>query len=121
MQWYGAKNDVTVPRPITSGTIEAWRMNGTERSQRYAVTAEGLPGLAVHSVAVAELGPAEARWLALRLRLPRAAVEQAGARSNPVRLHIERLADTGQASRTVVEKTTFIVPQAAGEETTHAR
>ena len=112
-------------RTVGAGDIEnVYRlqiMNGTERSHRYAVTAEGLPGLAVHSVAVAELGPAEARWLALRLRLPRAAVEQAGARSNPVRLHIERLADTGQASRTVVEKTTFIVPQAAGEETTHAR
>jgi hypothetical protein len=32
MQWNGAKNDVTVPRPITSRTIDAWRMNGTEQA-----------------------------------------------------------------------------------------
>lgn len=102
-------------RTVGAGDVEnVYRlqiMNGTERTQRYAVAADGLPGLAVVSAPVAEVGPAEARWVPVRLQLPQAGAAQSPAGSNAVRLHIRQLADGPQPEPTVVEKTTFIVPR----------
>ncbi|MCW7537779.1 cytochrome c oxidase accessory protein CcoG [Aquabacterium sp. A7-Y] len=86
-------------------------MNGTEAPQRYRIAAEGLPGLAVASQPTVEVGPAEARWVAVRVQLPPEAALDLQGRSSPIRFHIERLGDAQHAARTVQEKSTFLVPR----------
>ncbi|WKB55247.1 cytochrome c oxidase accessory protein CcoG [Eleftheria terrae] len=86
-------------------------MNGTEFSQRYRVSVDGLPGLQVASEPVVEIGAAEARWLAVRVQLPAEAALPLQGRSSPIRFVIERAAEAAQAARTVEEKSTFLVPR----------
>jgi cytochrome c oxidase accessory protein FixG len=79
-------------------------MNATERAQVLRVQAHGLPGLAVGSDALFEIGPAQARWIAVRLQLP---AEQAAPGSHVVYF------DVGNAdgSLHVSEKAIFLVPR----------
>ncbi|PPE70341.1 cytochrome c oxidase accessory protein CcoG [Caldimonas thermodepolymerans] len=86
-------------------------MNGTEAVQRYRVSVDGLPGLAVASDPQVEVGPAEARWLAVRVQLPPEAGYELQGRSSTIWFHIERLASDDEPARTVTEKSTFLVPR----------
>lgn len=86
-------------------------MNSIESVQRYRVSVDGLPGLAVASAAEVEIGPAEARWLAVRVQLPSEAGNELQGRSSPIRFHVERAADGSREARTVTEKSTFLVPR----------
>jgi len=86
-------------------------MNATERTQRYAVAVEGLPGIAVVASDATEIGSAQARWVPVRVQLPHAAAAPLAGRSNAITFRIERLADGEQPARTVFEKSTFIVPR----------
>jgi hypothetical protein len=86
-------------------------MNATERAQRYAVAVEGLPGIAAVAGEPADIGPAQARWVPVRVQLPHEAAAPLAGKSTTIRFRIERLADAEHPARTVVEKSTFIVPR----------
>src|SRR5690606_24196558 len=79
-------------------------MNATERPQQYRITAQGLPDLTVVSDAETTVGPAESRWVAVRLQIPYGA---APAGSHPIMFHIS---DTSGGAK-VDEKSVFLVPR----------
>jgi len=89
-------------------------MNATETVQRFRVSADGLPGLAVAGPSTIELGPAEARWMPLALRVApeTAASQRPGA--HPIRFTIT-VVGTGDApaagATRVVEASTFVLPR----------
>ena len=86
-------------------------MNATERSQRYAVAVEGLPGIVVAAHEPAEIGSAQARWVPVRVQLPPEAALLLAGQSSAITFRVQRLADGEQPARTVFEKSTFIVPR----------
>ncbi len=90
-------------------------MNVVERTQRYRIRVESddpvLAGVQVAQVAgEVTLKPIEARWVPVAVHLPEGvAPQQTGA--HPLRFVVERVADGDDAARTIVEKTTFVVPR----------
>ena len=87
-------------------------MNATERVQRYRISAEGLAGIITDLAADVSVQPAEARWVPVALRVPPEAAQAAGSGAHVVRFQVERLAEAdGGASRTLAEKSTFLVPR----------
>ncbi|WP_284617922.1 cytochrome c oxidase accessory protein CcoG [Aquabacterium humicola] len=106
----------TLARIVDNGRVEnVYRlqvMNGTERMQRYAVTVDGLPGLAAVNAAPVEIGPAQARWVPVRVQLP---FEEAGklkpGSSHPIHFTIQRQAAGDDPARDVRERSTFLVPR----------
>ena len=78
-------------------------MNATEVPQRYRVQAEGMDGLQIASDTMVQVGPAESRWLAVRLQIP---YGSAAPGSHPIRFRI----GTGHDMQ-VVEKSVFLVPR----------
>ena len=86
-------------------------MNTTERAQRYAVSASGLPGVALAQPVVLELAPAGARWVTVALRLSPAAAQAAGPGAHALHLDVQRLAGPDDEAYTLREKTTFMVPR----------
>lgn len=81
-------------------------MNATEAPQRYRLEAVGLAGLVVTPTAPVEVGPAEARWVAVSLRLPPEVATTLKPGAHPVHWQVRR--DDGE---TVTEKSTFVVPR----------
>ena len=79
-------------------------MNATEQPQRYRIAATGLDGLAVATEAQVEVGPAESRWVAVRLQVP---YGSAAPGSHPIEFQIGDTA--GEAH--VAEKSVFLVPR----------
>ncbi|MES2787132.1 MAG: cytochrome c oxidase accessory protein CcoG [Pseudomonadota bacterium] len=79
-------------------------MNATEVPQRYVVSATGLPGLVVASEASVEVGPAESRWLAVRLQIPYGSLAPG---SHPIHFDIA----TASGDARVSEKSVFLVPR----------
>ena len=79
-------------------------MNATEGAQRYRITASGLQGLEVASEPEVEIGPAESRWVAVRLQIP---YGSATSGSHPVQFDVEALG----AAAHVREKSVFLVPR----------
>jgi cytochrome c oxidase accessory protein FixG len=79
-------------------------MNATERPQRYRLSADGLEGLALASEREVEVGPAESRWVPVRLQLP---YGTASAGSHPI--HFDIVTVGGDAH--VREKSVFLVPR----------
>ena len=79
-------------------------MNATEQPQRYRIAAEGLPGLALASEPEVAVGPAESRWVAVRLQIPQGA---AGPGSHPIHFQIGSVAGDAHVS----EKSVFLVPR----------
>ncbi|MEO7640660.1 MAG: cytochrome c oxidase accessory protein CcoG [Ramlibacter sp.] len=67
------RDRASLARIVAGGKLEnVYRlqvMNATEQAQHYRVTATGLPGLALASDAEVEVGPAESRWVAVRLQI----------------------------------------------------
>ena len=94
-------------RMVEGGQIEnVFRlqvMNATEQEQEYHISASGLDGLNVASESVVKIGPAEARWVPLRLRVP------PGAASGSHTIHFE-ISDA-QGKSKVTEKAAFMVPR----------
>ena len=105
----------SLARIVADGQVEnVYRlqiMNATERTQRYAIAVDGLPGIAVSASEPADIGPAQARWVPVRVQLPHASAAPLAGRSSTITFRIQRLADADQAARTVQEKSTFIVPR----------
>lgn len=79
-------------------------MNATEQPQRYRIEARGLAGLSVLPAEPFEVGPAQSRWVAVRLQLP---YGSAAAGSHVVHLDVRSVEGSAQVS----EKATFMVPR----------
>ena len=106
----------TLARIVEDGWVEnVYRlqiMNTTEQVQRYRIGAAGLPAMATDAPSDVVIEPAQAQWVAVAVRVPPDAATQAGAGSHPMAFTVERVPDSpATQSRTVVEKSTFMVPR----------
>ncbi|MFG6464641.1 cytochrome c oxidase accessory protein CcoG [Roseateles sp. DXS20W] len=106
------RDRASLARLVEDGWIEnVYRlqvMNATESPQRYRFEAEGLPGLMLSQARTVELGPAEARWVAVALRLPPEVAAQTKPGAHPMHWRITR---DGEHPETVIEKSTFVLPR----------
>jgi polyferredoxin len=102
------RDRAALARIVAGGRLEnVYRlqvMNATERPQRYRISAEGLPGLAMASDREVEVGAAESRWVAVRLQLP-----YGGAPAGSHAIHFDVATVGGDAH--VREKSVFLVPR----------
>jgi polyferredoxin len=93
---------------IVSGAIEnVYRlqiMNATESTQKYRITAEGLPGLAIASENVVTVDSTQAVRLAVRVQAP---YDVAAPGTHPIRFEIESMHAPGH----LTEKSMFMVPR----------
>ena len=68
------RDRAALSRIVAGGKLEnVYRlqiMNATEEPQRYRLAAEGLEGLVLASEGEVAVGPAESRWVAVRLQIP---------------------------------------------------
>ncbi|MFO1340011.1 MAG: cytochrome c oxidase accessory protein CcoG [Burkholderiaceae bacterium] len=109
------RDRATLARIVDDGQVEnVYRlqvMNATESSQSYTVHADGLAGLALPAPVLFTLGPAEARWVTLSLRVPpeTAAAQSPGA--HEIHFTIERVANGNDGPRQLREKSTFVLPR----------
>ncbi len=79
-------------------------MNATEATQRFKISATGLPGLAVASEEAVTIESTQSRWVPVRLQVPYGS--SAGG-SHPIEFVVDDL-DSGER---VVEKAVFLVPR----------
>ncbi|MDO9002551.1 MAG: cytochrome c oxidase accessory protein CcoG [Aquabacterium sp.] len=87
-------------------------MNATEQVQRYRIAITGLPQLATDQTGDISVDPAQARWVAVAVRVPPETAAQAGAGSHSIQFTVARIpGQPDEALRTVVEKSTFMVPR----------
>ncbi len=102
------RDRAALSRIVAGGKLEnVYRlqvMNATEEVQHYRVEAGGLEGLAVASEPEFDVGPAEARWVAVRLQIP---YGLAAPGSHPI--HFDVGTKTGESH--VREKSVFLVPR----------
>jgi cytochrome c oxidase accessory protein FixG len=107
------RDRTSLGRLVEDGYIEnVYRlqvMNATESRQRYLVEVSGIDGITVAAGHAVEIGPAEARWLPVAVRIPPQAAQQAGA--HRIHFRIERAADADHAPAVVEEPSTFVVPR----------
>ncbi|HSX95681.1 MAG TPA: cytochrome c oxidase accessory protein CcoG [Hydrogenophaga sp.] len=96
-------------REVGQGRIEnVYRlqiMNATETAQTYALTVDGLPGIALASDARVQVAPAEVRAVAARVQVP-----PGSAASGPHPIHFEVRAEHDERVQ-VREKSTFLIPR----------
>jgi len=102
------RDRAALARIVSGGRIEnVYRlqvMNATEELQHYRIRVDGLPGLVVAAGEETVVGPAESRWVPVRLQLPDGS---APGGSHPI--HFRVGTDSGEAE--VREKSVFIVPR----------
>ena len=102
------RDRASLARIVAGGRLEnVYRlqiMNAAEAPRSYRITATGLPGLEVASDPVAEVGAAQARWVAVRLQLPYGSQE---AGSHPIYFEVQ----AEQGTERVREKSVFLVPR----------
>jgi hypothetical protein len=79
-------------------------MNATEATQRYRISAQGLPGLAVASESVVTVDSTQAARLAVRVQAPYDAAQPG---THPIRFEIESMDSPGHLS----EKSMFMMPR----------
>jgi cytochrome c oxidase accessory protein FixG len=95
-------------RIVDDGKIESvYRlqvMNATEQTQKYRIGAEGVEGIAVASEELVTVGPAESRWVAVRLQIP-----YGSATPGSHTIHFKIGVVDGDAH--VSEKSVFLVPR----------
>ena len=102
------RDRAALSRIVAGGKLEnVYRlqiMNATEGAQRYVISARGLEGLEVVSEPEIDVGPAESRWMAVRLQIP---YGSATPGSHTVYFDIQ-----AQGSKAgVAEKSVFLVPR----------
>jgi cytochrome c oxidase accessory protein FixG len=102
------RDRAALSRIVAGGQVEnVYRlqiMNATEKPQTYRIGAQGLPGLRVASDPEFEVGPAQSRWVAVRLQVP---YGSAASGSHPIQFQVE--AASGDAH--VSEKAVFLMPR----------
>jgi cytochrome c oxidase accessory protein FixG len=86
-------------------------MNATETEQRFTVFAEQLPKVQVEVLGDVIIGPAEARWVPVSVRVPPEVAASLGSGVQPLTLVVTRKRQGGESEVTVREKTTFMVPR----------
>ncbi len=95
-------------RIVAGGKIEnVYRlqlMNATESTQRYKISASGLPGLVVGSENVVTVGSTESRWVAVRVQAP---FDSVAPGSHAIQFEIEAL----DSQDRLTEKSVFLVPR----------
>jgi cytochrome c oxidase accessory protein FixG len=110
------RDRASLARQVEDGYVEnVYRlqiMNATERDQRFSVKAEGLEGLHMQSALdTIAVGPAEARWVSVSLRVPPETVGRVGSGAHPIKFEIRREATAQAEASTLVEKSTFVLPR----------
>ncbi len=102
------RDRAALSRIVAGGKLEnVYRlqiMNATEQPQRYRLSAEGLDGLVLASEGEVAVGPAESRWVAVRLQIP---YGSAAPGSHPIHFNIGTVAGDAHIS----EKSVFLVPR----------
>jgi cytochrome c oxidase accessory protein FixG len=104
-------------RLVDEGAIEnVYRlqlMNATESPQRYRVVVEGLEGasLSDSSRAEFEVGPAQARWMPVSVRVPASTAQALGPGAHAMHFRIERVGGETDSAASLREKSTFVVPR----------
>jgi len=102
------RDRAALARIVAGGKLEnVYRlqlMNATEQPQRYRIEAQGLPGLAVASDAEVQVGPAQSRWVAVRLQI---GYGTAPPGSHSIRFEVH----TPDGEAHVREKSVFLVPR----------
>ena len=107
------KVDVVRDRGVMARVVEAGKtenvyrlqvMNATEGPQRYKITVNGLPGLAITSEDTVSIASTQARTIPVRVQAP---FEVAKPGSHEIHFEIESLDTPGK----LIEKSTFIIPQ----------
>jgi cytochrome c oxidase accessory protein FixG len=102
------RDRAALSRIVAGGRLEnVYRlqiMNATEEPQRYQLSAQGLPGLELASEAEFAVGPAESRWVAVRLQIP---YGSAAAGSHPIHFNVGTIGGDTHVS----EKSVFLVPR----------
>ena len=83
-------------------------MNATELPQTYHLAAEGLPGLSVASEQDVQVGPAESRWVPVRLQIEDGSADSG---SHSVRFMVTEVDADQRKPIHVTEKATFLVPR----------
>jgi cytochrome c oxidase accessory protein FixG len=106
------RDRATLARMVGQGNIEnVYRlqlMNATERSQSYHLSVQGLEGVEfAHDIPDVEVGPAQARWLSVTVRMPHPSARTLGPGVHPMQFTVSP-AD-GHAA--VTEKSTFVIPR----------
>jgi cytochrome c oxidase accessory protein FixG len=109
------RDRASLARMVEDGYIEnVYRlqiMNATETPQRYRITVSGLDHLKMTTPSEIEIGPTEALWVPVSIRVPPEVAQSAGSGAHAVHFDIERMAGQDDTSRRVHEKSTFLVPR----------
>ena len=102
------RDRTSLSRIVEGGKLEnVYRlqiMNATESEQNYQITARGLEGVEVILDSGLKVGPAESRWVAVRLQIPYGTIPSG---SHPVHFDIKATGTSNQ----VTEKSVFLVPR----------
>jgi len=105
----------SLARIVEKGRIEnVYRlqiMNSTEVPRHYRLSVAGIPAAVIASDAEFDVGPAQARWIVLRVQVPAQAASEMRAGPHPIRFIADQAGGgSGRASATVTEKSTFVLP-----------
>ncbi|BDI06751.1 cytochrome c oxidase accessory protein CcoG [Sphaerotilus microaerophilus] len=109
------RDRASLARVVEDGFVEnVYRvqvMNATETAQTYRLAVDGLPGLQLAKPVDVTVGPAEAKWVTVELRVPpeTAAATKTGA--HEIHFNVERLATASDEARVLREKSTFMLPR----------
>ena len=102
----------SLAREVQGGRIEnVYRlqvMNASESAQHFQVSVEGLDGIAIASEPALDVDATGERSLAVRVQLPVATAEAAGAGIRPIRFVVRR---DGDDRTPLVERSTFVIPR----------
>ena len=87
-------------------------MNATEQPQRYRVAVSGLPQMSHDLRGEVSLAPAEARWVALAVRVPPEVAASGASGSHAMAFEVGLVGESADAPAVqVVEKSTFVLPR----------
>jgi polyferredoxin len=86
-------------------------MNASERVQKYRVGVEQLSQSSVSGGDEVVLGPAEARWVPVSVKIPPEVAARMGSGAFGMTVVVEQLRQGDQAQVDVREKSTFMVPR----------
>jgi cytochrome c oxidase accessory protein FixG len=93
--------------PMVQNVYRLQIMNTQERAARFTIVASGIEGIKLlGDPQPIALGPATARWVPVRLEVPR---ENAEPGSNRIEFTVQAVPEGGGEPVTIVEKTTFLV------------
>ena len=109
------RDRASLARLVEDGYVEnVYRlqiMNATETVQHYRVSADGLPGLRLSKPVEIDVAPTEARWVSVGLIAPPDTVAKTTTGAHEIHFMIERTATPTDISRSLREKSTFVIPR----------